>query len=61
MSDTAKAILDWYPGEIERRVRVTAELTAKGLPAPKGDQRALRAGPTREREQELLAKYKASK
>ena len=55
MSDTAKAILDWYPGEIERRVRV-----AKGLP-PKGDPSALRAGPPRAKEQELLAKYKASK
>lgn len=61
MSDTAKAILDWYPGEIERRVRVTKELVAKGGPAPKGDPSALRAGPPREKEQELLAKYKASK
>jgi len=64
MSDTVKALLAWYPGEVERRVRVTRELQeaakAKGAPPPKvGDPLALRAGPSREREQELLAKYKA--
>lgn len=63
MDDTAKAILDWYPGEIERRVRVTAELTeqakAKGKEPPKGDPSALRAGPPKERELELLAKWRA--
>ena len=63
MDDTAKAILDWYPPEIERRVRVTKELAdqaaAKGAPPPKGDPSALRAGPPREREQELLVKWKA--
>lgn len=66
MSDTAKALLDWWPGELERRIRVTAELAeaakAKGAPPPKGpDPKLLRAGPTAEREQELLAKWKASK
>ena len=65
MADTAKALLAWYPGEVERRVRVTRELEeaakAKGLPAKKlPDPNALRAGPTREREQELLAKWRAS-
>jgi len=59
--DTVKAILDWYPGEIERRVRVTKELaeTAKaaGKEPPKGDPSALRAGPSRDQEQQLLAKY----
>jgi 2'-hydroxyisoflavone reductase len=65
ISDTVKAILAWYPGEIERRVRVTRELEeiakAKGRPPPKGkDPSALRAGPTGDREQELLAKWKAS-
>lgn len=66
LDDTVKGILDWYPKEIERRVRVTKELVdaavAKGAPPPKGpppDQ--LRAGPTMEREQELLAKWHASK
>jgi 2'-hydroxyisoflavone reductase len=63
MADTAKAILGWYPGEIARRVRVTRELAeaakAKGQPPP-GDPGALRAGPTREQEAELLAKFKAS-
>ncbi|MGE0872435.1 MAG: NAD-dependent epimerase/dehydratase family protein [Kofleriaceae bacterium] len=65
LDDTLKAILDWYPGEVERRVRVTRELVeaakAKGEPPPKTppDPGALRAGPTREREQELLAKWHA--
>ncbi|HZJ67323.1 MAG TPA: NAD-dependent epimerase/dehydratase family protein [Kofleriaceae bacterium] len=64
MADTVKAILAWYPGEIERRVRVTRELTeaakAKGAPPPQGDPSALRAGPSRDQEQELLTKFKAS-
>jgi len=64
IEDTVKSILAWYPGELERRVRVTHELEeaakAKGVPPPKApDPNALRAGPTREREQELLAKWKA--
>ena len=47
-------------------MRVTAEVAeaakAKGQPAPKGpDPKSLRAGPTAEREQELLAKWKAKK
>jgi 2'-hydroxyisoflavone reductase len=65
IADTVKGILAWYPGELERRVRVTRELEeeakAKGLPPPKApDPRALRAGPTALREQELLAKWRAS-
>ncbi|MGE0549250.1 MAG: NAD-dependent epimerase/dehydratase family protein [Kofleriaceae bacterium] len=65
LDDTLSAILDWYPREVERRVRVTRELVeqakAKGAPPPKTppDPGALRAGPTRERELELLAKWKA--
>jgi 2'-hydroxyisoflavone reductase len=63
MSDTVKGLVDWYPRELERRVRVTKELVAaaaaKGAPPPKGDPSALRAGPTAEREQELLAKWAA--
>jgi 2'-hydroxyisoflavone reductase len=62
IADTVKATLAWYPGEIERRVRVTRELAAaaaaKGQPAPKGDPSALRAGPSRDDEQKLLAKFK---
>jgi 2'-hydroxyisoflavone reductase len=66
IADTVKAILAWYPGELERRVRVTRELgeaaKAKGQPPPSGaDPSALRAGPTAEREQELLAAWKASR
>jgi 2'-hydroxyisoflavone reductase len=65
MADTVKALLAWYPGEIERRVRVTRELQeaakARGEPPkPAPDPSALRAGPKHEREQELLAKWKAS-
>jgi 2'-hydroxyisoflavone reductase len=65
IADTVKAILDWYPKEIDRRVRVTHELEeaakAKGAPPPKGDPKALRAGPPEDRERELLAKWKATK
>lgn len=65
MDETVKGLLEWYPGEIERRVRVTKELEAaakaKGTPPPKGDPSALRAGPPAAREQELLAKWKAKK
>jgi 2'-hydroxyisoflavone reductase len=66
IDDTVKAILAWYPGEVERRVRVTRELVeaakAKGLPPPPAgaDPSALRAGPSRDQEQALLAKWKAS-
>lgn len=65
IDDTVKAILAWYPGELDRRVRVTRELAeaakAKGLPPPAGgDPSALRAGPSREQEQALLAKWKVS-
>jgi 2'-hydroxyisoflavone reductase len=65
ISDTVRALLAWYPGEIERRVRVTRELAeaakAKGEPPPPlGDPSALRAGPTSAQEQELLTKWKAA-
>ena len=66
IDDTVKALLAWYPGEVERRVRVTRELVdaakAKGTPPPQGadDPGALRAGPKSEREKELLAKWRAS-
>jgi 2'-hydroxyisoflavone reductase len=65
MADTVKSLLAWYPGEVERRVRVTRELAeaakTKGTPPPPpGDPAALRAGPPREREQELLAKWAKS-
>jgi 2'-hydroxyisoflavone reductase len=63
-ADTVKALLAWYPGEVERRVRVTRELVeaakAKGQPPPPGDPSALRAGPTRDQEDAMLAKWKAS-
>ncbi len=66
IDDTIKSLLAWFPGELERRVRVTRELTeaakAKGAPPPtQGDPSALRAGPPAERERELLAKWKARK
>ncbi|MDX2089806.1 MAG: NAD-dependent epimerase/dehydratase family protein [Kofleriaceae bacterium] len=64
IDNTVKAILDWFPKELERRVRVTHELTeaakAKGTPPPKlADPTKLRVAPTFEREQELLAKWRA--
>jgi len=63
-ADTVNAIRAWFPGEVERRVRVTRELQAaakaKGeTPKPAPDPRALRAGPTRARELELIAKWRA--
>jgi 2'-hydroxyisoflavone reductase len=61
LADTVKALLDWFPGEIERRVAVTKQLTeaakGKGQPPPP-DPTALRAGPPPAREKELLAKWK---
>jgi 2'-hydroxyisoflavone reductase len=64
VADTVKATLAWYPGEVERRVRVTRELVeaarAKGQEPPKVDPSALRAGPTREQEADMLARWKAS-
>ncbi|HEU0036138.1 MAG TPA: NAD-dependent epimerase/dehydratase family protein [Kofleriaceae bacterium] len=61
--DTVDAILAWYPGEVERRVRVTRELAeiakAKGAPPPP-DPTVLRAGPKPEREAELLAAWRKS-
>jgi 2'-hydroxyisoflavone reductase len=59
IDDTVAAIRAWFPGEVERRVRVTKELEAKGKPPAPGDPGALRAGPSHEREQELLAKWRA--
>jgi 2'-hydroxyisoflavone reductase len=64
IADTVAAIRAWYPTEIERRVRVTHELEAaakaKGAtPKAVPDPSALRAGPSADREQELLAKWRA--
>ena len=66
VADTVEATLAWYPGEVERRVRVTRELEdaakAKGNEPPKlPDPRALKAGPLPEREAELLTKWKAER
>ena len=62
---TVKALLAWYPTELERRTKVKRELEdearAKGAPVPSiPDPAALRAGPPAEREAELLAAWKAS-
>ena len=66
VADTVDAIRAWYPAEVERRVRVTAELAAaaqaKGQPPKQGpDPKQLHAGPSRDRERELLAKWHARK
>jgi len=66
IEDTVKALLQWFPGELERRARVTRELAeaakAKGTEPPKlADPTKLRAGPTREHEAELLAAFHAGK
>jgi 2'-hydroxyisoflavone reductase len=65
LDDTLQGLLDWFPDEQKRRVRVTQELIdkakAEGKEPPKTppDPGALRAGPPETREQELLAKWKA--
>jgi 2'-hydroxyisoflavone reductase len=60
--DTCKSILEWWPGEIERRVRVTKELQEQAVrdnkPAPPiGDPTKLRAGISTEKQAELLNKW----
>ena len=64
LTDTVKALLEWFPSELERRVKVTRELAetnkAKGLPPPP-DPTVLRAGVPAAREQELLAAWKAAR
>jgi len=64
LADTVKALLDWFPGEIERRVTVSKQLAeaakGKGQPPPP-DPTALRAGPPPAREAELLAKWKKAR
>ena len=62
IDDTVQALRAWFPGEIERRVKVTAELEAKAKaegkePKHNPDPGALRAGPARDKEQELLAAF----
>jgi 2'-hydroxyisoflavone reductase len=66
VADTVAATLAWFPGEVERRVRVTKELQdaakAKGVEPPKlADPTKLKAGPSPAREAELLAKWKAER
>jgi 2'-hydroxyisoflavone reductase len=66
VADTVAATLAWYPGEIERRVRVTKELedaaAAKGAEPPKlPDPTQLKAGPSPAREAELVAMWKAER
>jgi 2'-hydroxyisoflavone reductase len=65
IDDTVRAILAWFPGELERRERVTRELTeaakAKGQPPPPlADPTQLRAGPAADKERELLAAWRAA-
>jgi len=59
------ALLAWFPKELERRAKVTQELTeaakAKGEPPPKlADPSQLRAGPPAEQEQQVLAAWQSS-
>ncbi|HEY0252623.1 MAG TPA: NAD-dependent epimerase/dehydratase family protein [Kofleriaceae bacterium] len=58
IDDTVSALRAWWPDESTRRIRVTKELADQGKKVPPGDPGALRAGPTREKEQELLAKFR---
>ncbi|MFN0246027.1 MAG: epimerase, partial [Kofleriaceae bacterium] len=65
VADTVKDLVAWWPGEVEKRADIAAKqieiAKAKGKEPPKlppHDQ--LRAGPSMEREAELLAKWRAS-
>lgn len=63
---TCEELLRWWPGEIERRVRVTKEMQDKaiadGKPLPPGpDPSKVRTGPTPEAEAEMLGRWKESK
>jgi 2'-hydroxyisoflavone reductase len=64
-ADTVKAILEWYPGEVETRVKnrkkQEEEAAAKGKTLPPKDLTQLLAGPNENAEKELLAKWKESK
>ena len=65
IDDTVSALLAWFPKELERRAKVTQELTeaakAKGEPPPKlADPSQLRAGPPAEQEQQVLAAWQSS-
>jgi 2'-hydroxyisoflavone reductase len=64
VDDTARAILEWWPRELERRVRVTEQMKQEsrdaGKPEPQmPDPHALRAGIRPEREVEVLAAWHA--
>ncbi len=58
--DTAKAILAWWPGEVERRLRVGKQMVedltkaGKDIPPSLKDPAKMRAGISAERETELL-------
>lgn len=59
---TCTEILKWWPGEVERRVRVTKDMKDQaergGKPIPQmADPLNLRAGPPRDKQDELVAKW----
>ena len=61
IADTIRDTVAWFPKEIERRVRVTAELAeeakAKGEQPPPGDPSKIRGGIPPELESKVLAKW----
>ncbi|MBL8765019.1 MAG: NAD-dependent epimerase/dehydratase family protein [Phycisphaerae bacterium] len=64
ISHTVKDTLTWWPKELERRIRVTAEIKAKakaeGKPEPAmANPNELRAGITASREKDVLAAWAA--
>lgn len=64
--NTCREILEWWPHEIERRVRVTKEMQqaaekAGDKPPVMGEPTKIRTGPGPEREAEVLAAFKAGK
>jgi 2'-hydroxyisoflavone reductase len=61
--ETCRDTLAWFPGELQRRARVTKEMIAEaekaGKPAPQmGDPAVLRAGITPEQEAQVLAAWR---
>ncbi|HEY4059167.1 MAG TPA: NAD-dependent epimerase/dehydratase family protein [Kofleriaceae bacterium] len=63
VADTLEALLDWWPGEMAKRAKITQQLVAdaqlKGTPPPKlGDPSAMRAGPSADAEKAILDQFR---
>ena len=57
VSDTVKATNEWYPGDLERRIKLRKDFQAQGKKVSTREPSEL-PGPPAEREAELLVKFK---